>query len=416
MDKWLKRTNGKDGPQQEPPTKRARVQAASKLEASRKYEKTRPQRKFQESWKKEFPWVEQDTENDVMFCVVCRAYPSIADKSSTLFKGAGPGNGGTYKKETLGIHHTNSAHLTCEKRQQNDKAPQDAPLQRIVTRLGKDKEARMNVLFDAAFYTANRRHAFREFPYTCDLLEKEGVDVGPMYRNDRACKAFVKSIAEVEQRSLEEELKDVRFLTVLADGSTDCAIIEQESVYVRFVSREGKIQTKLAEMVALKSGNAQGVLDGIMKGLLSVGIDEAAVKAKMIGCNFDGAAVMMGKNSGVAKRLADMVDHEFVSVHCVALNLELAALDSTKGSTYLTKFNDTLLHIFKYYHYSPKKRRELHEICDLLEQDQAFYSGLQSTRWLASQHRALLAIEKKLASYSGSLGACGFCREWYGCC
>ena len=47
-------------------------------------------------------------------------------------------------------------------------------------------------------------------------------------------------------------------------------------------------------MVALEAGNADGVMQAILKGLDSISITEEDIKTKMIGCNFDGASVMMG--------------------------------------------------------------------------------------------------------------------------
>ena len=41
-------------------------------------------RKFQPSWKKEFPRVEFDDENKERFCVVCCKYPTVPDKASRL--------------------------------------------------------------------------------------------------------------------------------------------------------------------------------------------------------------------------------------------------------------------------------------------------------------------------------------------
>ena len=105
---------------------------------------------------------------------------------------------------------------------------------------------------------------------------------------------------------------------------------------------------------------------------------------------------MLGHKSGVAVRLQEMVAHNVVAVHCVAHNLELGAVDASKTVPYLTNFNATVHSIYKLYWYSPKKRRELKAICDMLEQDQAFYTSLHSTRWVASQHRALLGLEKHL--------------------
>lgn len=50
--------------------------------------------------------------------------------------------------------------------------------------------------------------------------------------------------------------------------------------------------------------------------------------------------------------------------------------------------------IFKFYFYSPKRRREVNEIVNILEEDTVYYSGIQATRWLASRHRAICLLEK----------------------
>lgn len=234
-------------PNQEPPAKKAKksdslsVPQKSKKSTPVSVAKNKPQqegkenqekkgiRKFQEAWKKEFPWVEHDPEKDIMYCTLCRAYPNIADRTASLYKGCG--TGGKYKKETIEKHSTSTKHQLCETRRQNETAPQNAPMQKAVTKLSKENESRMNALFTMAFFIAEEKMAFKKFPRMCLLQEKLGTDIGTMYRNEKACKAFVKSIAEVECQNLTEELQNARFFTVLADGSTDSAIMEQESVY-----------------------------------------------------------------------------------------------------------------------------------------------------------------------------------------
>ena len=49
-----------------------------------KYEESRV-RKFNQAWKKEFPWVEFDKAKNEMFCRVCRKYPSVCDKVAAFF-------------------------------------------------------------------------------------------------------------------------------------------------------------------------------------------------------------------------------------------------------------------------------------------------------------------------------------------
>ena len=106
----------------------------------------------------------------------------------------------------------------------------------------------------------------------------------------------------------------------------------------------------------------------------------------------------MGKNTGVATRLKQQIGNHHVTTHCVAHNLELALTDAIKEVPYYSKFEDTVKGIFKFYFYSPKKRRELSQISELLDEDRVRYGGVKAIRWLASQHRALQALQKHYAA------------------
>jgi hypothetical protein len=61
-----------------------------------------------------------------------------------------------------------------------------------------------------------------------------------------------------------------------------------------------------------------------------------------MGFGSDGAAVLRGVNNGVAKNLADALNHELVSLHCVC---HCAALSGKEGaaSSKLSILLDTLL-------------------------------------------------------------------------
>ena len=135
------------------------------------------------------------------------------------------------------------------------------------------------------------------------------------------------------------------------------------------------------------------ILDAIDDAVAEVGISQEMWLSKVICANFDGASVMMGQTNGVAGRLKRRVPHIIV-LHCVAHKLELTVLDAVKRFPYLQKFDDTIKAVFKLYYYSPKKRRELKEIGDLIEEKVAHFSGLKSTRWLPSRLRSLKAVEK----------------------
>lgn len=264
----------------------------------------------------------------------------------------------------------------------------------ISAKLDEETKSRMGRLFNTAHYVAKEGLAFRKFTGLCDLQEKNGLDMGTNYRNEMKCKEFVSSIGAIEQERCAKEIRDARFLCVLADGATDTSVTEQLTVFVRYTASNGRPSTQFSDLVPLQSGEANGITDAIGKGLEAIQVDENVLREKLVGCNFDGANVMMGAKGGVSKKLEDKVGHPLCIIHCVAHKLELAVLDAVKRCPYLRTFEDTVKEVYKFYYYSPKRRREVNEIANIIDEDAVYYSGLQKTRWLASRYRAITALEK----------------------
>ena len=61
------------------------------------------------------------------------------------------------------------------------------------------------------------------------------------------------------------------------------------------------------------------MLAAIDKGLERVGVSVEDQKKKMVGCNFDGASVMLGSKSGVSQKLKERVGNYLVPIHCCSL-------------------------------------------------------------------------------------------------
>ncbi|XP_077862484.1 zinc finger protein 862-like, partial [Saccoglossus kowalevskii] len=99
----------------------------------------------------------------------------------------------------------------------------------------------------------------------------------------------------------------------------------------------------------------------------------------------------MGKKTGVVTKIKDVVPSS-ISIHCVAHKLELAILDACKTVKQISDFEATLKGIFHFYHYSPKRRRELKEIANIFETDLAHFSSVKQVRWLASKERAVKSL------------------------
>ena len=211
--------------------------------------------------------------------------------------------------------------------------------------------------------------------------------------NEKRCKDFVLAVANQLFDEVRSKLSCARFLTVLADGSTDATVVEQEAVSVRYIHK-GEPVTELAEIVPLESAKATGVYKAVKQGIAAVKREDGP---SLIGANFDGASVKIGEKAG-AKALLKK-DFPFITViHCVAHKLELSVLDAAKSMPYLQIFEETIKSIFNFYHFSTKRRCELAEIADLLSTMLTNYSSVKAVRWVASKSRALLAVKKNFAS------------------
>ncbi|CAO2603544.1 Zinc finger protein 862 [Lemmus lemmus] len=66
-------------------------------------------RSIQKLWFTQFPWLVMNEEQTVLFCAVCREYPSVRDKRSRLLESCT----GPFKVETLNYHAKSKAHLFC---------------------------------------------------------------------------------------------------------------------------------------------------------------------------------------------------------------------------------------------------------------------------------------------------------------
>lgn len=128
-----------------------------------------------------------------------------------------------------------------------------------------------------------------DFEWLTKLQKKNGVDLGENYLNEKRCKDFVLAAADQLLDEVRFKLSCARFMTVLADGSTDASVVEQETVSVRYIHK-GEPVTELAKIVPLESGKATGVYEAVKQGITAV---KGEPGPSLIGANFDGASVMM---------------------------------------------------------------------------------------------------------------------------
>lgn len=106
------------------------------------------------------------------------------------------------------------------------------------------------------------------------------------HQTEKSAKQFLMSIFdEIKEQTIDEVSKSP-FLTVLADGSIDCSVVEQYVMLVRFVNSKGFSVTIIASIQAVESAYAVGILKTIKEGLTALKLDlNKERKPTVVGAN-----------------------------------------------------------------------------------------------------------------------------------
>ena len=136
-----------------------------------------------------------------------------------------------FRKPVVDRHGSRKSHGICMSRKASKDAPDDTPLAKIQIKLISKDQERFRVLFNSAHCTAKQDWSINSFKSLIELQAKNGLYVGDNYWTNRhGPKMFLKHIAQMQRIATKQFLQECRFFSVMADGSTDCSIAEQEVV------------------------------------------------------------------------------------------------------------------------------------------------------------------------------------------
>ena len=237
----------------------------------------------------------------------------------------------------------------------------EAPIVRALSRMDSAAEQKMVRKFEVAYTIAKEGLAFHKMTSLCNLLERQGVDLGEGYKTNMACSTFVDFIAENLRLNLSEALQSRNFFSLQMDGSTDAANIEEKiflSTYLDVSDSDGTVHVRNNFLCVRqpKSTTAIGLAECVTRALSYMGVGQTE---KLLGFGCDGANVNLG-DGGLRGKLE--VDRPWlVTTWCVAHRLELALKDALRG-TLFDEINEILMQVYYLYTKSPKKYRELDEV------------------------------------------------------
>ena len=134
-----------------------------------------------------------------------------------------------------------------------------------------------------------------------------------------------------------------------------------------YLTESAEIRSIFLKITDLFDGKAQTIENALVQFCDSKEINLRNV----MGFGSDGAAVMIGRETGVSTRLK-VHNPLMVNIHCVAHRLALAASQASNDIPYLKKFKNIVHNLYQFYHNSPVRMAGLHAIQVLGDQTLKF--------------------------------------------
>ena len=210
------------------------------------------------------------------------------------------------------------------------------------------------------------------------------------YSSRSSGEEFQSCLAETIHGKLVDKIKNADMYSVLTDESTDISVSKQMIVYIRIVDENFKPQTIFLKNMTISDpkSDAQVLSDNLFSVLQQEGLSVDKLK----GFGSDGAAVMVGRKSGVATRVKQKSPH-CISIHCMAHRFNLCTSQASRNIPILKEFEGTLSDLYYYFGGSKSGNRacELKEIQSVLNHPKLKIKECHEIRWLAF-YEAVFAI------------------------
>lgn len=282
---------------------------------------------------------------------------------------------------------------------------QENILETAMKNAAKPYEERTKRVFRTVYYLAKMNRPFSDHDDLISLQERNGLDLGLILHSRYSATQIVNHIAKEMQKKIVKNLVENQAkLSIIIDESTS---LSQKSVMtVHLKSYVTKIipgtsdteQTSIGapemiflSLVELQNQRAEEITSSLLATLKSHGFLEEYLQENWISFVSDGASVLMGKSSGVAKRLLEIYPNLFIW-HCLNHRLELAVNDAIDEVGAVNHFKIFLDCLYSLYHRSSKNKRQLQNISDELHLQCSKIGRILDVRWVSSSFRTIQAL------------------------
>ena len=355
-----------DRKSQSVPKKRKRNSNFS--ETKSKKPKVDDEKKFLPSWLTDFKWLKY--ENGAMFCSLC-----ILHKNKSKFTKPGSTN---FRSSTLKEHEGSDGHIKSVRLHTDIQSKQIPPVSTCMERELNKIEAAVCRLIRTAYTVAKTHLPISKYADLCKLqLCNDTKLTTKLYQDDTACSVFLSIISRVLDKNLIEKLQKSTAVGIMIDESTDLGTEKHLIVYINYLV-DGVMHTSYLTLQKLIASNADVVFNSLISLLRVCKVE----MTKVFGFSSDGAAVMLGRENGVVKKLLSQNPY-MMSMHCVAHKLALSSLDASKSVREVGFYEGVLHALHSHFSRSSKRLEHLRIWQDILEDPKVKPLAVHQVRWLS---------------------------------
>lgn len=248
-------------------------------------------------------------------------------------------------------------------------------------------------VFRTAYKQAKLNHPSYGFEAEVDVQILNGVDMGKILHSNVACTNILMHISEQMQRTLLKKIIDSKpKFGIILDESTSLSNNSCLIVYIRVqLINMTHPENLFLRLIELQRQNAECIFATLLAEFNILGLTEAILQECLVSLTCDGAAVMLGRKSGVAKLFLEKYPN-LIIWHCLNHRLELCVGDTVKEITGVNHLRTIVDKIRTLYHSSPKNQRELKLCSQSLEQVILKIGRILDVRWVSSSLRTVKAL------------------------
>ena len=357
---------------------------------------------YDTEWEKEFSWVYPSGDGKGIYCRLCKHFN---ERNSAAVFNITPCI--SLRKDVLARHADSRMHKSALWQEHERLASEQGGgiVQAFSEAASVERKAALGAMKCLYWLAKNEiAHTTKYVPLLelarslgCTYFDNLHVGGNATYTSERIIHEFIIHMSNQIEKDLLQQLVNSPCVSLMCDETTDISVLKQMVIYGKYLTDSGDTHTVFLRITDLFDGKAETIETALLQFCDASGIS----MQKVMGFGSDGAAVMIGRRSGVSTRLR--AHNPFmINIHCVAHRLALAAAQSSESIPYLKKFKNTIHSLYLFYHRSSVRMTGLHALQDVLGDPEINLKEAKDVRWL-SHNNAVQSLRRTLSSVVASL-------------